>query len=114
MQTDDQVTPAKKLRITSVQQTNDISAVNHKSSDTEKYKILTDPPAIPQNFKFPKEQFGTTNQGKPHMHSFNPNWLEEFKTDGLIYSFTEDAAYCKYCRLFPGGDRGLLDENAIP
>ena len=45
------------------------------------------------------------------MHSFNPNWLEEFKTDGLIYSVTEDGAYCKYCKLFPGGERGMLVEK---
>ena len=45
------------------------------------------------------------------MHSFNPNWLEEFKTDGLISSVTEDGAYCKYCKLFPGGERGLLVEK---
>ena len=56
------------------------------------------------------EQFGTTKLGKPHMCSFKPNWLEEFKTDGLIYSVIEDGAYCKYCKLFPGGERGLLVE----
>ena len=78
--------------------------------ETEKYKILTDSQTFPTGFKFPKEQFGTTKLGKPHMCSFNPNWLEEFKTDGLIYSVTEDGAYCKYCKLFPGGERGLLVE----
>ena len=42
------------------------------------------------------------------MRSFNPNWLEEFKPDGLIYLIREDGAYCKYYRLFPEGERGLL------
>ena len=52
--------------------------------ETEKYKILTDSQTFPTSFKFPKEQFGSTKLGKLHMCSFNPNWLEEFKTDGLI------------------------------
>ena len=91
-----------------VSATNDISDINHKSSDTEKYKILTDSQTFSKDFKFPKQQFGMTKFGKPHMHSLNPNWLEEFKPDGLIYSITEDGAYCKYFRLFLGGERGLL------
>ena len=106
--TEDQATPSKKAKITSATGTNDISDINHSSSDTEKYKILTHSQTFPTGFKFPKEQFGTTKLGKPHMRSFNPNWLEEFKTDGLIYSVTEDGAKCKYCKLFPGGERGLL------
>ena len=96
-----------------VSATNDISDINHKSSDTEKYKILTDSQTFSKDFKFPKQQFGMTKLGKPHMCSFNPNWLEEFKPDGLIYSITEDGAYCKYCRLFPGGERGLLVKKPL-
>ena len=91
-----------------VSATNDISDINHKNSDTEKYKILTDSQTFSKDFKFPKQQFGMTKLGKPHMHSFKLNWLEEFKPDGLIYSITEDGAYCKYYRLFPGAERGLL------
>ena len=86
-----------------VSATNDISDINHKSSDTEKYKILTDSQTFSKDFKFQKQQFDMIKLGKPHMCSFNPNWLEEFKPDGLIYAITEDGA-----RLFPGGERGLL------
>ena len=45
------------------------------------------------------------------MHSFSISWLDEFGPDGLVYSVQQDAAYCKYCRLFPGGERGLLVEK---
>ena len=45
------------------------------------------------------------------MHSFSISWLDEFGPDGLVYSIEQDAAYCKYCRLFPGGERGLLVEK---
>ena len=75
------------------------------------YKILSDSQTFSKDFKFPKQQFGMTKLGKLHVCSFYLNWSEEFKPDGLIYSITEDGAYCKYCRLFPGGERGLLVEN---
>ena len=42
------------------------------------------------------------------MCSFSISWLEEFKDKGLTYSEKEDGAYCKYCKLFPGGVRGTL------
>ena len=45
------------------------------------------------------------------MRSFSLGWLDEFGPDGLVYSIKQDAAYCKYCRLFPGGERGLLVEK---
>ena len=45
------------------------------------------------------------------MRSFSISWLDEFGPDGLVYSIEQDAAYCKYCRLFPGGERGLLVEK---
>ena len=45
------------------------------------------------------------------MCSFLLNWLDEYQVDGLVYSVKEDAAYCKYYRLFPGGERGLLVET---
>ena len=45
------------------------------------------------------------------MCSFSISWLDEFGPDGLVYSIEQDAAYCKYCRLFPGGERGLLVEK---
>ena len=45
------------------------------------------------------------------MHSFLLNWLDEYQVDGLVYSVKENAAYCKYCRLFPGEERGLLVET---
>ena len=45
------------------------------------------------------------------MRSFSISWLDEFGPDGLVYSIKQDAAYCKYCRLFPGGERGLLVEK---
>ena len=44
------------------------------------------------------------------MSSFSLQWQEEFE-DGLCYSVSEDAAYCKFCRLFLGGERGVLVEN---
>ena len=45
------------------------------------------------------------------MHSFVVKWLDEYGQDGLAYSVENDAAYCKYCRLFPGGERGILVEK---
>ena len=48
---------------------------------------------------------------KTTRHSFLLNWLDEYQVDGLVYSVKEDAAYCKYCRLSPGGERGLLVET---
>ena len=46
----------------------------------------------------------------PH-EIFLIKWLEEFGQDGLCYSVYEDAAYCKFCKLFPGGERGMLLEK---
>ena len=45
------------------------------------------------------------------MHSFVVKWLDEYGQDGLAYSDGNDAAYCKYCRLFPGRERGILVEK---
>ena len=45
------------------------------------------------------------------MRSFSLKWLDEFRQDGLCYSVYKDAAYCTFCRLFPGGERGLLVEK---
>ena len=45
------------------------------------------------------------------MKSFSLKWLKEFGQDGLCYSVYEDATYCKFCRLFPGGERGVLVEK---
>ena len=97
--------------MTDITAVSDISAVNHQSSDAEKYKILTASQSFDRKYEFPQTQFGMKSNGKPHMRSFSKNWLEEFGQDGLMYSVVEDAAYCKYCRLFPGGERGLLVEN---
>ena len=83
VETEDQAALSKKVKITLVSTTNDISDIYHKSTDTEKYKILTDSQTFSKDFKFPKQQFGMTKLSKPHMRSFNPNWLEEFKPDGF-------------------------------
>ena len=107
----DQPGPAKIRKITSVTAAHDISDIDHRSDDTVKYKILTDTQNFPRNFRFPQQPCGTKTGGKPHMHSFLLNWLDEYQVDGLVYSVKEDAAYCKYCRLFPGGERGLLVET---
>ena len=45
------------------------------------------------------------------MHSFSLAWLDEFKAEGLTYSEKKDRAYCKYCKLFSGGERGTLVEK---
>ena len=45
------------------------------------------------------------------MHSFVVKWLDEYGQDRLAYSVENDAAYCKYCKLFPGGERGILVEK---
>ena len=97
--------------MTDITAVSDISAVNHQSSDAEKYKILTASQSFDRKYEFPQTQFGMKSNGKPHMRSFSKNCLEEFGQDGLMYSVVEDAAYCKYCRLFPGGERELLVEN---
>ena len=97
--------------MTDITAVSDICAVNHQSSDAEKYKILTASQSFDRKYEFPQTQFGMKSNGKPHMRSFSKNWLEEFGQDGLMYYVVEDAAYCKYCRLFPGGERGLLVEN---
>ena len=107
----DQPGPAKIRKITSITAAHDISDIDHRSDDTVKYKILTDTQNFPRNFRFPQQPCGTKAGGKPHMHSFLLNWLDEYQVDGLVYSVKEDAAYCKYCRLFPGGERGLLVET---
>ena len=47
------------------------------------------------------------------MKPFSSKWLEEYGPDGLCYSMYEDAAYCKFCKLFPGGERGVLVEKSF-
>jgi hypothetical protein len=89
----------------------DICTVTHQNSDAEKYKLLTTSQKVEKDFSFPQHQFGIKSDGKPHMRAFSLKWLEEFGQDGLCYSVFEDAAYCKFCRLFPGGERGLLVEK---
>ena len=107
----DEPGPSKMRKVSSTTQRIDISATDNNSSDTEKYNILTFRQSFDKKFQFPQQQFGTKPSGKPHMRSFSNHWLDEFGQDGLIYSETENAAYCKYCRLFPGRDRGLLVEK---
>ena len=106
--TSDEPSPAKCQKITAVGTSYDISDVDHNSSDTIKYKILLDTQTFPRNHHFPQQQFGKTPEGKPHMHSFSLKWLDEFQSQGLVYSSKDDGAYCKYCKLFPGGERGAL------
>lgn len=103
--------PSKIRKISSTTIESDISTVHHNSSDTDKYKILTLSQSFDHKHNFPQRQFGFKTDGKPHMRSFSARWLDDFGKDGLIYSVKEDAAYCKYCRLFPGGDRGMLVEK---
>ena len=78
-----------------------------------KYKVLTEKQNIGKDFSFPQKQFGTKTRGKPHMISISLKWLEEFGQDGLCYSVYENAAYCMFCRLFPGGERGVLVEKPL-
>ena len=101
----------KIRKITSVTTAHDISDIDHRSDDTVKYKILTDTQNFPRNFRFPQQPCETKAGGKPHMCSFLLNWLDEYQVDGLVHSVKEDVAYCKYCRLFPGGETGLLVET---
>ena len=85
----------------------DICTVTFQSDDIIKYKLLTEQKKkIAKGLSFPQPQFGTKPSGKPHMRSFSLKRL-----DGLCYSVYEDAAYFKFCRLFPGGERGLLVEK---
>ena len=107
----DQPGSAEIRKITSVSAAQDISDIDHRSDDTVKYKILTDTQNFSRNFRFPQQPCGTKAGGKPHMHSFSLNWLDKYQVDGLVFSIKEDASYCKYCRLLPGGERGLLVET---
>ena len=109
--TEDDPGPSKIRKITSVTATGDISAIDHRSSDTEKYNILTSTQSFDTKFQFPQQQCGVKPCGKPHMHSFVVKWLDEYGQEGLAYSVENDAAYCEYCRLFPGGERGILVEK---
>ena len=104
----DQSDPSMLMKITSVASTYDISDVNHKSSDTIKYKILTDTQNFPRTHQFPQQWSGTTHDGRPHMHSFSLTWLDECKSEGLIYSVKDHGAFCKYYKLFAVGDSGAL------
>ena len=104
----DQPGPSKLMKITSVASTYDISDVDHKSCDTINYKILTDTQNFPRTHQVPQQWFGTTHDRKPHMHSFPLTHLDEFKSEGLIYSVKDYGAYCKYCKLFAIGGRGAL------
>ena len=89
----------------------DICTVTFWSDDIIMYKLLTEQQKIAKGFSFPEGQFGTKASVKPNMRSFSLKWLDEFGQDGLCYSVYEDAAYCKFCRLFQGGERGLLVEK---
>ena len=42
------------------------------------------------------------------MHSFSLKWLDEFQSQDLVYSSKDYGAYCKYYKLFPGGESGAL------
>ena len=76
-----------------------------------KYKVLTEKQNIGKDFLFPQVYFGTKTSGKPHMRSFSLKWLEGFGSDSFCYSVYKDAAYCKFWRLFPGGERRVLVET---
>ena len=51
----DQPGPSKLMKITSVASTYDISDVDHKSSDTIKYKILTATQIFSKACQFPQQ-----------------------------------------------------------
>ena len=57
--------------MTDITAVSDISAVNHQSSDAEKYKILTASQSFDRKYEFPQTQFGMKSNGKPHMCSFS-------------------------------------------
>ena len=101
----------KKSKPVSCPSHEDICTVTHQSKNMIKYKVLTEKQNIGNDFSFPKEQFHTKTSGKPHMRSFLLKLLEEFGQDGLCYSVYEDAAYCKFCRPYPGGEREVLVEK---
>ena len=50
--TEDDPGPLKIRKITSVTATSDISAIDHRSSDTEKYNILTSTQSFDKGFNF--------------------------------------------------------------
>ena len=108
---EDEPAPSKMRKIHSVTDTSNVSSIDHRSSDTEKYKIFTSTQTFDKKFQFPQQQCGMKTSGKPHMCSFSSSWLDEFQQDGLVYSVKDDAAYCKFCRLFPGGEWGMLVEK---
>ena len=92
----------------------DICTVTHQSENMIKYKVLTEKQSIGKDFSFPQEQYGTKRSGKPHMRSFSLKRLEEFGQDGLCYSAYEDAAYCKFSRLFSMWRKRNVSRKAIP
>ena len=54
------------------------------------------------------------SDGKPHMQSFSMKCLDEYQSDGLVYSVIEDAIYHKFCRCFPGGEGCILAKQNLP
>ena len=56
--------PSKIRKITSVAQQHDISAIDHKGSDTGTYNVLKSKQSFDKEFHFPQEQFGKKNQWK--------------------------------------------------
>ena len=106
-------THVKKLKPVSRPSHDDICTVNHQSKNMIKYKVLTEKQNSGKHFSFPEEQFGTKQLAKSHMRSFSLKWLEEFGPDGLCYSVYEDAAYCKFCRLFSRWRQRSISREAI-
>ena len=56
--------PSQIRKITSVAQQHEISAIDHKGSDTKKYNVLKSKQSFDKKFHFPQEQFGKKTQWK--------------------------------------------------
>ena len=54
--------------MTDITAVSDISAVNHQSSDAEKYKILTASQSFDRKYEFPQTQFGMKSNTCLRMH----------------------------------------------
>lgn len=81
--------------VTTVADQSDISSFRNKNkqlNDGDKIKILQGLSAPQKKFEFPSTTFGNKSR------KFQYDWLENYKW--LIYSKSEDGAYCKYCFIF--------------
>lgn len=74
-------------------------------TDADKEDILKNLWVPDKHFNFPGTIFGNK------MRKFNHSWLETFTW--LVYSKTEDGAYCKYCFLFSPKQVGNVSSQNV-